>query len=304
MLQEIFYWIFNMSITSAVTGFAVMLIRLIKKLPKRLAVFLWLIPFFRMTVPFGLNSPYSLMSLLSKITTKTITVYRPAEDVSFSMTNFVMAANSYFPITYRVNILEKVFDIASVIWMIVYLAILLMLAVMYFTTLHEIKDAKRLRDNIYLSDKIISPAVYGIIKPKIILPLSYKDKDIELVVLHEKTHIRCADNLWRVIGFIIVAAHWFNPLCWIFLKLFLADMELSCDERVLLKLGSERAREYALALLESKKSVAVFASAFGGARIRTRIENILSFNKMTWFSLTVFIALLLAIFYVLLTNAG
>ncbi|MCH5204580.1 MAG: peptidase M56 BlaR1 [Oscillospiraceae bacterium] len=304
MLQEVFYWIFNMSITSAVTGLAVMLIRLIKKLPKRIAVFLWLIPFFRMTVPFGLNSPYSLMSLLSKITTKTITVYRPAEDVSFSMTNFVMAANSYFPITYRVNILEKVFDIASVIWMIVYLAILLMLTVMYFTTLYEIKDATRLRDNIYLSDKIISPAVYGIIKPKIILPLSYKDKDIELVVLHEKTHIRCADNLWRVIGFIIVAAHWFNPLCWIFLKLFLADMELSCDERVLLKLGSERAREYALALLESKQSATVFASAFGGARIRTRIENILSFNKMTWFSLTVFIALLLAIFYVLLTNAA
>ena len=304
MLQEIFYWVFNMSITAAVTGLFVMLIRLIKKLPKRLAVFLWLIPFLRMTVPFGLNSRYGLMSLLSRITTKTVTVYQPAEDIAFSMTNAVMAAESYFPITYKVNILEKVFGTASIVWMIVYSAILLMLTVIYFSTMREIKSAVLMRDNIYFSDKIISPAVYGIIKPKIVLPLSYKDKDIELIVLHEKTHIRRADNLWRMLAYMIVAAHWFNPLCWIFLKQFLADIELSCDERVLVKTGDDRAKEYALSLLESKQSAAVFASAFGGAKIRTRIENILSFRKMTWFSLTVFIALILAVFYVLLTNAG
>ena len=303
MLQEIFYWIFNMSITSAVTGLLVMLIRLIKKLPKRLTVFLWLIPFFRMMIPFGLNSRYSFMSLVSRITTKTITVYQPAENVALSMTNCIMAAESYFPITYKVNLLEGVFSTASIIWIIVCLAILLSLMIVYFTTLHEMQDAAHLRDNIYLSDKIISPAVYGIIKPKIILPFSYKDRDIELIVLHEKTHIRRADNLWRLLAYLIVAVHWFNPLSWIFLKLFLADIELSCDERVLVNIGHDRAKEYALSLLESKQSAAVFASAFGGAKIRTRIENILSFKKMTWFSLTVFIAMILSIFYVLLTNA-
>ena len=304
MLGEIFYWIFNMSITASITGLLVMLIRNIKKLPKRLTVFLWLIPFFRMTVPFGLNSRYSLMSLLSRFTTKTITVYQPAESVAFSMANSVMAAESYFPITYKVNLLENVFNTASAIWITVFLAILLMLTVVYFTTLHEIRGAERLRDNIYLSDKIISPAVYGIIKPRIILPSSYKSKDIELIILHEKTHIRRADNLWRVLAYTVTAIHWFNPLCWVFLKLFLADMELSCDERVLVRIGDARAKEYALSLLDSNQSATVFASAFGGAKIRTRIENILSFKKMTWFSSTVFIALLLTVAYVLLTNAG
>lgn len=220
------------------------------------------------------------------------------------MTNSVMAAESYFPITYKVNLLERVFSAASVIWIIVCLAILLMLTIVYFTTIREMQGAAHLRDNIYLSDKIISPAVYGIIKPKIILPLSYKDQDIELIVLHEKTHIRRADNLWRMLAYLIVAVHWFNPLSWIFLKLFLADIELSCDERVLVHIGDDRAKEYALSLLESKQSAAVFASAFGGAKIRTRIENILSFKKMTWFSLTVFVAMILSVFYVLLTNAG
>lgn len=304
MLQEVFYWVFNMSIAATITGVIVMLIRLIKKIPRRFTVFLWAIPFLRMTIPLGLSSPYSLMSLLSRITTKTIVVYQPTDDMSLSMTNFVMVADSYFPVTYKVNLLENIFNIASVIWVIVFMAITLMLAVIYLTTLHEMKDAKHLHDNIYLSDKITSPAVYGIIKPRIILPTFYVDKDIDLILLHEKMHIRRADNLWRVLVLLIVSAHWFNPLCWVFLRLFLTDIELSCDECVLLKLGDNHSKEYALSLLESKQSANVFTSAFGGAKIKTRIENILSFKKITWISLILFLTLLTAIFYVLLTNAG
>lgn len=304
MLQEVFYWIFNMSITAALTGILVMFVRLIKKIPRRIVVFLWLVPILRMTVPLGLNSPYSLMTLLSKITTKTIVVFQPTEDISFSMMNSVMAANTYFPIMYKVNILDDIFGVASVIWIIVSLAILLMLIIIYFTTIHEIKDSTHLKDNIYLSEKVTSPAVYGIIRPKIILPLSYKDRDIELIIQHEKTHIRGLDNLWRMIAFMVVAVHWFNPLAWMFLRALLADLELSCDERVLVKLGADRSKEYATALLECRQGPTVFASAFGGARIRTRIENVLSFRKLTWISLVAFVALIGIIFYVLLTNAG
>jgi len=304
MLQEVFYWIFNMSITAALTGVLVLLIRQIRKIPRRITVFLWAIPFLRMTIPLGLNSSYSLMSLLSRITTRTVVVYQPTEGIEFSMMNSVMAANSYFPITYKVNLLERVFQIASVLWIITALAILLMLAGIYCTTIYERKEAIHLRDNIYLSEKIISPAVYGIIKPRIILPVSYKDRESEYIIQHEKMHIRTFDNLWRVIALAIAAVHWFNPLGWLFLNKFLADLELACDERVVAKIGPDRAREYASALLDSRQGGAVFASAFGGAKIRTRIENILSFRKLTWISLTVFIALIGVIFYVLLTNAG
>lgn len=304
MLQEMFYWIFNMSITAAITGVIIKLISLIKKIPRRVTVFLWIIPFLRMAVPFGLNSPYGLMSLISKLTTKTIVVYQPTENIVFSMTNSLMAANTYFPITYKVDMLEDIFRVTSVVWIIVSLAILLMMVITYFTTIYEIKDSIHLKDNIYLSEKITSPAVYGIIKPKIILPASYKDRNIELIVIHEKTHISSFDNLWRIIALFIVSVHWFNPFGWLFLKGFLADLELSCDERVIAKIGKDRAKDYASSLLESKKGATVFASSFGGAKIRTRIENILSFKKLSRLSLIVFIALISAIFYVLLTNAG
>lgn len=304
MLQDIFYWVFNMSITAALTGLLVMLIRQIKRIPRRLSVLLWMIPFLRMVLPLGLNSPYSLMSLLSRFATKTVVVYQPADGIAFSMMNCVVAADTYFPVTYKVDLLEKVFSVASVIWIAVFFAMILMLAFTYVTTLCEIRNSRHVRDNIYLSEKLETPAVYGIVKPRIILPAAYQNKDADLVILHEKTHIRGLDNLWRMMAMFIAAAHWFNPLCWLFLSCFLADLEMSCDERVLAKLGDDGAKAYALSLLESRENTAVFASAFGGVKLRPRIENILSFRKMTWLSLVAFLMLIGVIFYVLLTNAG
>ena len=304
MVQEVFYWIFNMSITSSITGIIVLLVRLIKKVPRRISVFLWVIPFLRMIFPFGINSRYGLMSLLSKLTTKTIIIYQPTDDIAFSVMNCIMAADTYFPITYKINLLDNIFNIASVVWITVSIAILLIIFINYFTTIYELKDSHYLKDNVYLSKKITSPAVYGIFKPKIILPDFYRSRDIELIILHEKMHIRSLDNLWRIIAFVIVVLHWFNPICWFFLREFLVDLELSCDERVIAKVGTERSKEYALSLLESKQMNNIFASAFGGAKIRTRIENILSFKRLTWFSFTVFIVLISTIFYALLTNAG
>ena len=304
MPAEVFYWVLNMSITAAVTGLPVLAVRRIKRFPRRFAALLWAIPFLRMAVPFGLNSPYSLMTLISKLAAKAVAVYEPVEGLTFSMMNSVMAAESYFPLTYKARALERIFGAASVLWVVGALAIVLMLAALYVTTMREMKDAAHLRDNVYLSDKSVSPAVYGILRPRIVLPVSYRGRDLALILLHEETHIRRRDNLWRALAFLLAAAHWFNPLSWVFLREFLADLELACDECVLLRLGESRAKEYARVLLESGQSKTVFASAFGGARIRTRIENILSFRKMTGLSLAVCAVWVAAVFYVLLTNAG
>lgn len=293
-----------MSISAGIMGLLVLLIRKIKRIPRRILVFLWIVPFFRMCMPIGLNNPYSLMSVLSRFTTKTITVYQLTEDVSFSVTNFIMEANSYFPITYKVNLLDKIFSISAFAWLIVALAILIALGILYFTSLHEIKDAKHLRGNIYLSKTVQSPAVYGILKPKIILPIAYASKNNRYILKHEMTHIRRLDNLWRMLAFFLASIHWFNPLSWIFLKLFLSDLELACDETAIMQYNEAERKEYARSLLESVGSKSLFVSSFGGAKIRVRIENVLSFKRMTWIALLGFSVLIVSIIIILLTNAG
>ena len=300
MPDEIFYWILSMSIAAAVTGVPVLLARLVKRLPRRVLIFLWAIPYARMVLPIGLNSPFSLMSLLSGLTAKTVAVFQPADQVRFSMMNFTMAAESYFPLIYKSNMLETVFRAASMVWLLGALALLSLLAAAYAAAFREIRDARPLRENIYLSEKVTAPAVYGIFRPRILLPASWKG-DTELALLHERTHIRSGDNLWRLLALAVTAVHWFNPFCWLFLRLFLTDLELACDERVLARLGADRRKEYARVLLESRERAGLVC-AFGGAKISARIENILSFRRLTRLSLTACITLMGALFWVLLTN--
>lgn len=304
MLGEIFYWVFNMSIAASVCGLAVLLIRQIRRIPRRVSVWLWLIPFIRMCIPVGITGKYGLMSLISRFTTKTVTIYPITDDMAFTMMNSVMGANSYFPITYKVDLLEEVFKVGGWVWLTVSIALILTCAVIYAVTMREIRNAVHLKDNVYLSDKIRVPAVYGIARPRIVLPCGYEEKDLTYVLLHERTHIHRRDNLWRTMAFFLVCLHWFNPLSWLFLKLLYTDMELACDEAVLARCDETERKAYAHALVSTVEKTNVFASAFGGARIRLRIESILSYKKMTAVSLVSFTALLAVIAYILLTNAA
>ena len=304
MLGEIFYWIFNMSIAATICVMPLLLLRLIKKIPRRIFIWLWLVPFIRMCIPVGISSKYGIMALLSKFTTKTVTIVQIGDDSALTMMNHVMGANSYFPITYKVNLLEDLFNIASVVWLVVALAAILALAIIYFVTLGEVKDAKKLKNNIYISDKIKTPAVYGIIKPKIILPIEYQESELNYILMHENAHIKRKDNAVRAIALFITCIHWFNPAAWIFLRLLYLDMELACDEAVLSKCTSKQMKEYAHLLVSFAESDGeLFAPSFGGASVRVRVKNLLSYRKLSIMSLVGFSVLLLAIAYMLLTNA-
>ncbi len=302
-MGEIFYWVFNMSVAASISGCVVLILRRINKLPRRCVEVLWLIPFLRALLPFGLSGKYSLMSLISKFAAKTVVIYELHDVPVASYMNFSQSAKSYFPMEYKTNTLEKLFEVASFVWLCGFAALLLAFLSIYFTTMKELLGSEHLNQNIYLSDKVTSPAVYGIFRPKIIIPLSAKNSRLSYVLLHEQAHIRRKDNLKRYAAFLTVFVHWFNPLAWLFLKSFLADCELSCDESVLSRCGEKNKKEYATALLDFKENSAVFASAFGGARVRTRIGHILSYKRMSALSAFFFVILCVIIFYFLLTNS-
>ncbi len=304
MLGRVCYWIFNMSIIATFMGLLVLLIRRFKGIPRRLMVFLWAVPFIRMCIPLGINSRYSLLTLISKFTTRTVTVSQPSEMLELSVTNTIMQADSYSPFTFKDNLVSNIFAVAGLIWIIGALAIIIALTILYVGTKREIKDATPIGKNVFISGKVESPAVYGIIRPKIILPESYSERDLTYILQHERTHIRRADNLWRLLGFMAAAIHWFNPFSWIFLKAFLSDLELACDESAVARYSTDERKAYATALLDCTRSKSLFVSAFGGAKVRMRIENVLSYKKMTAVSACGFTILILAIMYTLLTNAG
>jgi beta-lactamase regulating signal transducer with metallopeptidase domain len=304
VLSEIFYWLLNMSIIGGFTGLIVALLRKIPKFPRFAAYLLWILPLIRLWLPFGPASKWSLLNLISKFATKTVVLWQSEPGVSkLSLTNSVQAADSYFPIVYKTDLLKNIYEVAAVIWAIIAVAAILAAVFLYAATKRELHDARHLRDNIWQSDKIASPAVYGIFKAKIIIPDWVTEQELPYILAHEHVHILRRDNLWRVVAVITACVHWFNPLSWIFLKWFFTDMELACDSKVLQILGADNSKAYASALLVCSAGKSYFASSFGETRTRVRIENILSYKKLTVLSSLSFGALFVAVAYVLITNA-
>lgn len=297
---DVFYWVLNMSLAASVTAAVVMLLRCIKGIPRRVICILWMIPLIRMVIPVGISGRYSLMSFISRFTTRTVTVYEKSP-VKVTATNCIMAAEDYFPITYKINIIEDVMSISFYIWISVSIALIAALLLIYYATIRELRSAVHIRENIFVSDRVNTPSVYGIIRPRIIFPTEDTDR---YVLLHEGKHIKRGDNFCRILAITVACIHWFNPLVWILLKLYLADTELACDEAVLTELPREEHKDYAMTLLRYTEAGTVYASAFGGTGIRTRIERILSFKKLSLISLIAFITLAVFTAYFLLTNSG
>lgn len=302
MLSELFYWVLNMSIIGSATGLLVLLLRRIKIIPRFSVYILWFLPLIRFWLPFGIANKYSILSFISRYTTKTVVIREKLPRLT--TTNSLMMADSYSPLIYKTELMENILEVISVLWIIISIAAILTSLFLYFLTKSELKSAVYIKDNIYKSDKISIPAVYGILHPKIILPASLPGGDLDYIIRHENVHISRRDNLLRVVAVITACVHWFNPLSWMFLKYFFIDMEFACDAKVLKNLNEKGAKEYARAILACASGKTLFVSAFGGAKTRVRIENILSYKKLTVLSSIFFAVLVGFIAFIIITNAA
>ncbi len=306
MLGDIFYWLFNMSIVASLSGAVILLFRRVRRIPRRLIALLWAIPCIRMWVPFGIGGRYGLMSLLNALRyrSRTVYIYRSGDRAVVTMSNSAGATvDGIVPLTYREDLLRDLFRVAGIVWAAVFALLLLLIVILYFSALRDLRGAVRLRENLYLSDRVTSPAVYGIFRPKIVLPASTPEADYPMILAHETAHVRRGDNLFRLVAFVSAALHWFNPLAWVFLRCYLSDAEQACDERVLSKLDEEGRRDYARCLLNQAERRAAFPASFGGAKLRDRVKRIVSYENLTFFSILGCALLAAALTYFLLTNA-
>lgn len=127
-----------------------------------------------------------------------------------------------------------------------------------------------------------SPFLWGIFKPMIYLPTDLEAEELRYVVAHEQYHKKRKDQLVKIVVFFVVAIHWFNPLVWAAYFLFCKDMEISCDEAVLLQFKGNIKKQYAGSLLKYAAKQSGFALSpitFGEPAVKSRIKNVLRFKK-------------------------
>ena len=108
---------------------------------------------------------------------------------------------------------------------------------------------KRGRTNIYVSKRIKSPCLAGLIPAVYLTEDVLRNDTTELIVRHELTHLHHLDFLWSLCRTIAVIVYWWNPLIWLAAICSKRDAELACDEAVAAGLHPEQRIAYARAIL-------------------------------------------------------
>ena len=155
----------------------------------------------------------------------------------------------------------------------------------YLALKRKLRSSVLMEDNIRWADDIDVPMVFGVIRPRIYLPISMESEDLSYVIAHERMHVKRKDGLLKISAYMVCLSHWFNPFIWLAYFLFGSDMEKACDEEVIRTMGRERRKEYAYALLRiaaengtRKKRIFVAPICFDEGNVKSRIRNIMKYR--------------------------
>ena len=311
----------NMSLTASVAIVLVILLRFaLKKAPKVFSYALWGVVLFRLLCPISIGSSFSLFNLVDTPAEdygyiSSVIEYVPADIVHTENPSVVLPVPGVSEVIndalpqgeeqLRADPLEGRTFVATVIWMMGVLAMGIYSIVSYLKLRFKLRVAIPLRENIFIADDIKSPFVVGLIRPRIYLPCNLSEKEQEYIILHEKHHIKRLDHVMKALAFIALAIHWFNPLVWVAFILAGKDMEMSCDEAVIRKVGSDVRADYSASLLTlatGRRIIAGTPLAFGEGDTKGRIHNLSKWKKpAVWIViLSVILCVILAV--CLMTN--
>ena len=311
----------NMSLTASVAIVFVLLLRLmLKKAPKVISYALWAVVLFRLLCPVSIESSFSLFGLMDAPTTESTALTTSIEyvpenivhteypAVTLPVPGVSDAINSTLPSGQEQLVadpLEAPTTIATYVWIAGVLVMAAYSVISYRRLRQKLLTASPLRDNIYLADEITSPFVMGLVRPKIYLPSDMEEREQAYIIRHEQHHIRRGDHIAKALAFLALSIHWFNPLVWVAFICSNKDMEMSCDEAVVKKMGAGILADYTASLLSlatGKHIIAGMPLAFGEGDTKGRIRNLANWRKPAFWVVLVAVIACIALAVGLMTN--
>lgn len=286
-MDDVFLKIVNLSISASWLILTALVLRFVlKKAPKWVMPLLWGVVALRLVCLFSIESALSLIPSAETIPSEIVTETR--EPVLYEQATLDIVTNPTLPSAAEVPVgvsrqqAQVDFNIYSVLWLAGMAALLVHALVSAGKLKRKLATAILLRDNIYESEFVDSPFVFGVVKPNIYLPMHMDEGTAAHVIAHERAHLARRDHWWKVLGYLVLALHWFNPLVWVAYILFCRDIELACDEKVVKGLDGAARADYSQALLSCaapKRAVAACPLAFGEGNIKTRVKSALHYKK-------------------------
>ena len=327
-MTGVFLRVLNLSITASYIILAVLVMRLmLRRAPRWISCALWALVAVRLACPVSLESVFSLIPSAETVnpTAITETAEIPAQPIIQSgftvidrQANNVLAAVAV-PVGQPVSAdmegtpsapartfrLASMVSAAGYLWLFGMAAMALYGLVSFLMLRRKVATAVRWQDNLWQSDAIGAPFVLGLIRPRIYLPFHLEDETAGHVIAHEQAHIRRRDPWWKLLGYILLAVYWFNPLSWAAYALLCKDIELACDEHVVRALSPVSRQQYALALLNcgvNRPAIAACPLAFGEVGVKERIKRVMKYKKPALWVMILAVILCAAASVCLLTN--
>lgn len=191
-MEAVFIRLLNMSIAAGWLILAVVLLRaILKKAPKSIRRILWALVGIRLVFPFSPESILSLIPSAETVSTDILYAETPAIHSGISAFNTyvnpVLSESLALNVAASVNPMQVVASIASVVWIIGMIVLMLYSIISYIRLRRRVADAVILRDNFWQSEKVASPFILGLFHPRISLPFGIDDESLGYVVAHEKS---------------------------------------------------------------------------------------------------------------------
>lgn len=134
-------------------------------------------------------------------------------------------------------------------------------------------------------EAISTPAVTGLLRPRLLLPHErYDVQELRYILRHELCHLKRRDMLLKLVLLAANAMHWFNPVVYLMLRQADEDIELACDSAATDGLELPERAAYSrtlLAAVQSSVRALPATTCFGGTveRLKRRITNVLGAQK-------------------------
>ena len=286
-MGTVFLKVLNMGLTAGFLILAVMVLRLfLKKAPRWIVCLLWALVAFKLVCPFSPESAFSLIPsrepLPEKIMTGNSFEVNTGIGIVDTPVNAYLEDHYYEGVTVPEDNGNRMMNLFGVVWAAGVVLMLLYSLVSYYRLYRATRVCICTEKNIYRCDRIDTPFILGIVRPRIYLPSGMDKEQAACVTAHEKAHLRRRDHLWKPAGFLLLSVYWFQPLCWVSYILLCRDIELACDEKVIRTLGREDRKAYAEALLSCSIRQSILAAcplAFGEAGVKERVKKVLYYKK-------------------------
>lgn len=286
-MTDVFLGFLNRSLSAAILIFAIVLIRLVfKKAPKWLLCALWALAAVRLLCPVSVESVLSLIP--SAETVQPEIVYSAAPAITSGIPAVDAIVNPPLQAAFTPDPVQSANPLQILTWLAAWVwlggcAVLFLYAVISALRLRlRVCTAVRLEGNVFQSEFVPSPFILGVFRPRIYLPFGLEPGAQDMVLAHERAHLKRGDQLWKPLGFLLLTAYWFNPVCWLAYILFCRDIEAACDEKVVRELGDDCKTAYSRALLQCsvpRRMITACPLAFGETGVKGRIKSVLNYKK-------------------------